>query len=290
MKLSQLEYFRAISEHGSITKTSKYLHITQPTLSKSMQDLEAEVGFELFYRSKNGIVLTSHGEAYLKQVKIVLREIDKLATIGANTPAKFRVGIPPTIGHCYIPQISSVIAQQNPPIEVEWKEGGTSTLERWLHAGEIDIAVVPERLIDIKEVNYVSFATMEEMLCVSENSPLTKEKFITVEMLADTRFALFSEQYNQNVSFAEVFGDSGFYPKDSIYTSQLSTMLELIEKNVAVAILISEISSLKRGNHKIVTIPLEPPYTFDLVVAWGKEHKQRSLREFVSLICSAVKE
>lgn len=286
LKLSQLQYFRAVSEYQSFTKASEYLHITQPSLSKAIRELEDEVGFALLLRTKNGVVLTENGQIYLKQVLCVLREVDKLSQIG-GLEHSLRIGIPPTFGYCFIPKITRTLAQKHTHLRVIWKEGGTSSLQRWLYAGDLDAAILPGNLISLERLKYVPFRDVQEVLCVSENHPLAKEKAIIANMLENEKFVLFSEEYNQNVPFGQLFGQCGFYPRHVTYTSQLSTALELIEKNMAVSILIDQISNQENQKYRICTVPLEPPFHMELILAWHQERLSRTLREFAGIAVAA---
>ena len=71
MKLTQLQYFMCISECGSFTKAAEQLHITQPSLSKAIAELEVEAGTTLLLRTKSGVQLTQEGQIVLEQVRNV---------------------------------------------------------------------------------------------------------------------------------------------------------------------------------------------------------------------------
>lgn len=79
MKLTQLQYFMCISECGSFTKAAEQLHITQPSLSKAIAELEVEAGTTLLLRTKSGVQLTQEGQIVLEQVRNILRETDELS-------------------------------------------------------------------------------------------------------------------------------------------------------------------------------------------------------------------
>lgn len=73
MKLSALEYFIALAESQSINKAAQKLYISQPSLTKSLQSLEEELGVQLFYRDKQGITLTEAGETILPEARQVVK-------------------------------------------------------------------------------------------------------------------------------------------------------------------------------------------------------------------------
>lgn len=286
MNFIQLQYFCEISKCGSFTKAAETLHVTQPSLSKAISALEEELGYQLFIRTKGGLVLTEFGRLFLDQAIVVLREMEKLADLGI-AQSKLCVGIPPMIGFCFIPHIMDQARRSASMPALTWKEAGTSTLEQWLKQGIIDAAIMPKTAsADLELYDYVPFITVEELLCVSKNHALAKEKLITRDMVENETFVLFSPDYNQNVPFEQLFGTDDFFPKKATYTSQLSTVLDLIEKNMAVAILIDEILKHERAKPQIKGIPLSPPYYLELILAWNKKRRPAGIRELSRIITS----
>ena len=74
MKLHQLRAIVAICESGSIQEASRLLHISQPALSKSIKELESELGVPLLVRSNRGITATSYGEHLVRRARLVVEE------------------------------------------------------------------------------------------------------------------------------------------------------------------------------------------------------------------------
>lgn len=78
MTLQQLKYLIAIVEEGSISKASKVLLVSQPSLSKSIFDLEKEMGIKIFKRTNRGVSLTEEGEIFLAYSRSVVEQADFL--------------------------------------------------------------------------------------------------------------------------------------------------------------------------------------------------------------------
>lgn len=81
MELRHLRYFLAVAGHASVRMASERLHITQPAISRQIQDLEEELGFPLFERSPRGLKLTPAGESYLRDVRRVMAALDSAASV-----------------------------------------------------------------------------------------------------------------------------------------------------------------------------------------------------------------
>ena len=84
MQLTQLEYFVAIADAGSLNKAAEKLFITQPTLSKAIANLEEELGMHLFIRSKNGMELTENGQKMYQYSRDVLERMDMIHKLGTQ--------------------------------------------------------------------------------------------------------------------------------------------------------------------------------------------------------------
>ena len=80
MKLTQLEYFCVAARYHNITKASKELFVTQPSVSNAIKALEEEFGVNLFYRNNNKLTLTPEGEIFYKQAEELLAHADSVAS------------------------------------------------------------------------------------------------------------------------------------------------------------------------------------------------------------------
>ena len=108
MKLTQLEYFCVAARYHNITKASKELFVTQPSVSNAIKALEEEFGVNLFYRNNNKLTLTPEGEIFYKQAEELLAHADSVASEFHELRKKItpvRIGMPPMLGSIYIPDL-----------------------------------------------------------------------------------------------------------------------------------------------------------------------------------------
>lgn len=104
MKISQLEYFCAVSQYHSITQAAQKLFVTQPAISNAIRELEKEFSVSLFIRSKNHLTLTNEGELFYQKATTLLAAIHQASSqfydLGKQIlPVK--VGIPPLVKHSF---------------------------------------------------------------------------------------------------------------------------------------------------------------------------------------------
>lgn len=102
MELRHLRYFIAAAEYQSVREASEHLHITQPAISRQIQDLEDELGVRLFERSPRGLVLTPAGESYLRDVRKVMAALDDAAQsaqrVASGMQGRLRLGYVENMG------------------------------------------------------------------------------------------------------------------------------------------------------------------------------------------------
>ena len=99
MKLQQLIYAVKVAECGNITEASRRLFVSQPSITASIRELEAEMGVTIFERSNQGVVVTEEGETFLGYARQVLEQVDLLEeryrVAVAEPAAKIRLQTPP---------------------------------------------------------------------------------------------------------------------------------------------------------------------------------------------------
>lgn len=145
MDLRHLRYFIAVAEEGSLTVAAeKRLHTAQPSLSRQMRDLEAELGCELMVRGAKGIELTAAGRVFLDHARAVLVQVEATieATRRAAAPAKASFVLGFLTGHEFewLPAVMAIMRDELPNTEVVILSLSSPDLADGLTRGKIDLA------------------------------------------------------------------------------------------------------------------------------------------------------
>ncbi len=145
MDFRHLRYFVAVAEEGSLTVAAeKRLHTAQPSLSRQMRDLEAELGCQLMVRSAKGIELTAAGRVFLDHARVVMAQVDAAieAARRAATPAKPSFALGFLTGHEFqwLPAVMAIMRGELPNTEVVIHSLSSPDLAQGLTRGKIDLA------------------------------------------------------------------------------------------------------------------------------------------------------
>lgn len=144
IKFRHLDAFSAIARAGSLKQAADALHLSQPSISKTLKELEEIVGASLMERDRSGATLTQEGEVFLQfaeQCTAALRHGLRSVRSGGAAAAHLKVGVLPSVASSLLPDAASAFAAQNPDTLLEIHEGPHHDLTSRLRAGRLDLVV-----------------------------------------------------------------------------------------------------------------------------------------------------
>lgn len=204
MEIRVLKYFLAVAKEGSITKAANYLHLTQPTLSRQLQDLERELGQKLLIRGQHNVTLTSEGHTLRQRAEEIIDMVDK-------TEQEFRSIRDVIAGTVYIgsgeshtirliTDIIKDVQTEYPEIKFDLVSGNAQDITEKLDKGLLDFAVLIEP-IDISKYDYLTLPEKDRWgVVMKKDSPLAKKKSITYKDLKDLPLIFSKQVERQNPS------------------------------------------------------------------------------------------
>lgn len=168
-KLRQFEFVIEIARCGSISKAARYLNLAQPTLSKYLNNLEEEIGLELFDRTTIPIKLTEAGRRYLAAGERILKTYNKLGNdlnkIKEGMSDSVRIGMSPTRAHFILPELINNFKKINSEAKVVVEEYTVDELNEKLSRGELDL-IISIKSEDTKYFNYVHLSDERTLLAI----------------------------------------------------------------------------------------------------------------------------
>ena len=148
MKLHHLRDFVAIAERGGLRAASRHLHIAQPALTRSLGELERELGAALFERHARGMKLTAAGEAFSRRANAIVQEIrrarEEIDQLGGGTHGNIAVALSIAAHMALLPKALKAFRGRFPGVHLRIIEGIYPTLESGLRDGSIDFYMGPE--------------------------------------------------------------------------------------------------------------------------------------------------
>ena len=189
----RLKVFYTVANRLSFTKASNELFITQPAVSKHIQELEEYYKIKLFNRNGSKITLTVAGDVLLKHTKNIFevyRDIDfDMSTLISQRSGLLRIGASTTISQYIIPPLLARFHQKLQNIKVSLLNGNTEQIENALLQQEIEIGIV-EGQSKNKSIKYTEFLKDELVLVCKSSNPLVNLNEITQEALKKMRFLM----------------------------------------------------------------------------------------------------
>lgn len=147
MKLSQLRDIVAIAERGSLRAASRQLGVAQPALTRSVQDLERQLGTVLFDRQSRGMVPTPAGSLFVGRARAVLADLrraeEEIAQISGGTGGSVAVGLSAVPHFAILPKVLAPFGRRYRDLSLNLIEGVYPTLEARLRDGSVDFYVGP---------------------------------------------------------------------------------------------------------------------------------------------------
>lgn len=204
MEIRVLRYFLAVAREGSITKAANYLHLTQPTLSRQLQDLERKLGQKLLLRSQHSVSLTSEGHILRQRAEEIIDMVDKTEqefhSIKDVIAGTVYIGSGESHTIKFITDIIKDIQKQYSEIKFDLVSGNAEDLIEKLDKGLLDFAVLIEP-INISKFDYMTLPEKDRWgVIMKKDSPLAKLDNIKYDNLKDLPLIFSKQVQRQNPS------------------------------------------------------------------------------------------
>ncbi len=271
MTIAKLQQFLAVCQFQSVSRAAESLHISQPSVSGTIRDLESEFHVNLFRHEGRRLVLTAEGSFLQERAKKLIRQFDELSwqmeDLG-NQKNRFRIGIPPMAGTIFFPQLYKAFIKEYPEISLSITECGSVHAEKLLEKGELDLIMATLPGEPSPDFSCQKLARTELMLAVSPSHRLAETRSIDVTMLAEEPLVLFGTDTAPSNAVLSLFEKKQLRPNVLLYSSQLSMIKQFISDGTAAAFLLD---ALVHREPDLVAIPFSTPVYFDTVLLWKKD-------------------
>lgn len=272
MEIRVLQYFLAIAREESISGAAEYLHITQPTLSRQMKDLEEEFGKQLFIRGNRKITLTDDGMLLRKRAEEIINLVDK-TQIEMNSSdnqlnGDIYIGGGETEGLHLITKIIKAMQNEHPQVKFHLYSGNAEDVSERLDKGLIDFGLVIKPA-NIYKYDYIDLpATDVWGVLMRKDSPLAKLDKITVNDIKNLPVICSRQALAENET-KQWFGKD--YDNLNIVSTYnlLYNASIMVQEGIGYAITIDKLINTS-GDSPLCFRPLEPRSEVGLAFVWKK--------------------
>ncbi len=271
MTLNQLKYFREVCQQGSFTKAAQKLSVSQPAISISIKELEAELQVPLLYRDGKTARMTPAGEVFLGQCHGLLRHMDAVRQTMQEVvrqSRQFRLGVTSSLAAVILPQLYAAFTRQNPDVRLFPVEAPRNVLYTQLEQHQLD-AILVSRASELdaacRKVHIVQF---DYVFCVSKTHPLAGRKSLTLQELSDQPLVCFEQDYRQISFLHRAFSQYALEPNIVYEAKHLSAIVSMVRYNQMGTFLYQK---LAEQFQELCCIPIEPALKVDVELYWSKE-------------------
>jgi DNA-binding transcriptional LysR family regulator len=249
VRVRQLQLFALAAEVGSISEAARRCHVTQPTATEMLQDLERAFSRQLFIRGSRGIVLTPEGTRVAARTASALHELEWAVTEASSTSREIlRVGFVSPSMFANLPQAVQRFTAENPKVLLNLKQMKTPECALGLLEGEIDVAITMNHPSFNEEgrekVHLQTFATQTQRVFLSSHLELDGDWSPTAESLRQLTWILPLPDATTRTVFEEWFFHKGVAPPDSfIEISPPTAAIEML-RTMPCAALLPDVPSL----------------------------------------------
>lgn len=243
--LRQLKFLVTLAEHGNFSRAAEAAHVTQPTLSAGIKELETTLGATLVERGARGATLTPAGEAAAERARIVLTEAEDLvhATRAAGEPLSgpFRLGVIPTIAPFLLPRVLPALRTSFPQLELFLREDLTHRLLGGLKDRRLDAALIA---LPYAEPGIETISLMEDefLFAAHPDHRLAKVNRLTPDMLADEKLLLLEDGHCLRDHALSICGGGPGGPhseqvRSDFAATSLHTLVQMVKSGLGATLL-----------------------------------------------------
>lgn len=270
MELRVLNYFLAVAREENFTKAARQLHVTQPTLSRQIADLEKELGVKLFVRSNHNIILTEDGMILKQRAQEIISLAEKTKKEFLNRDEVLAGTVSIGSGEFrsteYLAKIIALFRRKCPDVRYEIYSGNANNIRDYIERGILDIGLMSEP-IDIRKYDFVNMPVREQWgIFVPSDSPFSARESVEPKDLDGMSIVTATGDFNQS----RIGKWLGKY-KERVEITAMSNLpyneAVLAKENIGIMLSIN----LNCTYEDLHFVPLSPVLEVSTALAWKKD-------------------
>ncbi len=288
MELRHLRYFLAIADTLSFTRAAAELHVTQPTLSHQIKQLEQHLGTVLFDRVGRTVRLTAPGKVFKEHAERALQELKSagaaLEELQGLMHGALRIGVFQSFNSSLLPPILAEFAARFPGVRVVVRQLPTREMEELLTQGELDLGIAYVQP-DSDRIQAEKLFDERMMLVVSERHPYARRRELHLNQLEHQPLVLLGAEFPSRQLLLDWFAGSGYRPDVRIEINSTDAILATVRCSTLATIQTERMAS---GFPGLRCIPLKPALTRTVAILWRRDaYRSAASRALAEMIKQA---
>ena len=260
MNFRQLKLLRTMLELGSVSETGKALHISQPAVSKSLSQIEADLGMTLFHRGNGRLIATPQAQALLPELERIVGDIATLhqlaETMRDGQAGYISVAAAPTLASTLLPAAIASFARHHPNVRFKVVAGSTAATVSRVARNEVEVGIAQPSSGDAS-VRTIDLCHRPVMCVVNKAHPLSRARQIKPGDLTTERLISFGADTPTGAQVADMFRREGAAYRLAVETNQSVVACALVSSGLGVAI-VDSFMTLEKSFPNVVYKPFHP--------------------------------
>jgi LysR family nitrogen assimilation transcriptional regulator len=235
MDLKQLEYFVHVAEFGSFTRSSRYLQVAQPALSRQVRSLEVELRQTLFVRNGRGVTLTEAGHRLLEHARGILQQAQRarldLEQQRGAAAGRLVIGLPPSVSRTLTGPLVRAFRERFAQASFGIVESLSDHLLEWLALGRVDFALVYGGIADA--AIELQALKVEPLYLVAARSAEQSDRLVgpavTLAQVAAHELVIPARPHSIRMLLESALTDAGLKARVGLEIESVPTMLDLVQ-------------------------------------------------------------
>lgn len=274
MELRTLRYFLAAAEEENITRAADILHVTQPTLSRQIMDLEKELGATLMLRGKNGLTLTDDGIFFRQRAEEIVELADRLEQTfverNADISGLITIGASEAVGSRLFAKLIKQFSDQYPLVQFHLYNEMADNIKDRLDKGLVDVGLLLEP-VDTVKYDFVRLSQKETWgILMRDDHPLAKREAIALDEIVEYPLILPLRERVRREILNWLKRDEKDLTIPLSYTLLANAAL-MVEAGLGCAFCLDGALAI-HSSPRLRFVPITPEHTTRSVLVWKKNH------------------
>ncbi len=296
MELRHLRYFVAVAEELNFTRAAEKLRLAQPSLTRQIHNLEAELGVRLLDRTKSQVSLTAEGRSFLvdarRLVALSVESVTAVQRFSRGESSQLNLGYLFKFNFDLLPATLTTFYQTCPEIAVNLFDMSPVEQLRALEARKIDLGFVglrpPAANKNISSLTWQCVARHDVVVVLPAHHPLAKKSKIKMSDLKSLFFVAMSEETHPGSRewLSSLCEQASFKPRILQDVDLESGIMTFVAEGLGVTLAREQIKNLLHPG--VVFRPLVTAAKADYWIAWHRENHAKALRQYIEIVKKAA--